>query len=42
MANRRLIVFSAFVLVALIVSTSFAAGKDIVRAQDRVEIEQLM
>jgi uncharacterized protein (TIGR02246 family) len=42
MANIKLIVFSAFVLVALVVSTSLAAGKDIVRAQDRVEIEQLM
>ncbi len=42
MANIRLIVFSAFVLVALIVSASLAAEKDLVRAQDRVEIEQLM
>ena len=42
MANIRLIVFSAFVLVALVVSTSLAADKDIVRAQDRIEIEQLM
>jgi hypothetical protein len=30
------------VLVALVVSPSYTAGKDIVRAQDRVEIEQLM
>jgi uncharacterized protein (TIGR02246 family) len=42
MAHRRLIVFSAFVLMALVVSTSLAAGKDLVRAQDRAEIEQLM
>jgi uncharacterized protein (TIGR02246 family) len=42
MAKMRLIVFPAFVLVAVIVSTSFAAEKDIVRARDRVEIEQLM
>jgi uncharacterized protein (TIGR02246 family) len=42
MANIRLIVFSVFVFVALVVSTSLAAEKDIVRAQDRVEIEQLM
>jgi len=42
MANIRLIVFSAFVLVALFASTSLAAGKDVVRAKDRVEIEQLM
>jgi uncharacterized protein (TIGR02246 family) len=42
MANIRLTVFSAFVLMALAVSTSLATGKDIVRAQDRVEIEQLM
>ncbi len=42
MAKIRFIVFSAFVLVALVASTSFAAEKDIVRAQDRVEIEQLM
>jgi uncharacterized protein (TIGR02246 family) len=42
MARMRLLVFSALVLVAVVVSTSFAAGKDIVRSQDRVEIEQLM
>ncbi len=42
MANIRFIVVSAFVLVALVVSTSLAGEKDIVRAQDRVEIEQLM
>jgi hypothetical protein len=37
-----IIAFSAFVLVALVVSTSCTAEKDTVRAQDRVEIEQLM
>jgi uncharacterized protein (TIGR02246 family) len=40
-----LIALSAFVLAASIVSTSCTAGKDnndVVRAQDRVEIEQLM
>jgi uncharacterized protein (TIGR02246 family) len=42
MANMRIIVFSAFVLMALVVSVSLAAEKDLVRAQDRVEIEQLM
>ena len=42
MANMRLIVFSEIVLMALCISTSFAADKDLVRAQDRVEIEQLM
>jgi uncharacterized protein (TIGR02246 family) len=42
MAKIRLIVVSAFVLVALVVFTSFAAEKDIVRAKDRAEIEQLM
>jgi uncharacterized protein (TIGR02246 family) len=42
MANKRLIVFSAFVIIALIASTSLAAEKDLVRAKDRVEIEQLM
>lgn len=36
------IAFSAFVLVALVVSTSCTAGKDTVRVQDRVDIEQLM
>jgi uncharacterized protein (TIGR02246 family) len=41
MANIRFIVFSAFVLIA-VVFTSLAAEKDPVRAQDRVEIEQLM
>jgi len=42
MANIRFIVFSAFVLPALFLSTSLSAEKDLVRAQDRVEIEQLM
>ena len=42
MAKIRFIVFSAFVLMALVVFSSLAAEKDIVRAQDRVEIEQLM
>ena len=42
MANKRHIIFSAFVLMALVFSTSLAAQKDLVRAQDRVEIEQLM
>ena len=42
MAMKRLAVFSAFVLMALVASTLLAAEKDIVRAQDRVEIEQLM
>jgi hypothetical protein len=36
------IAFSAFALVALVVSTSCTAEKDTVRAQDRVDIEQLM
>ena len=42
MANIRFIVISAFVLPALFLSTSLSAEKDLVRAQDRVEIEQLM
>jgi uncharacterized protein (TIGR02246 family) len=42
MAHTRLNVFSAFVLMAFVVSTSPAAEKDLVRALDRVEIEQLM
>ena len=42
MPNTRFIVVSAFVLPALVVSTLLAGEKDIVRAQDRVEIEQLM
>jgi uncharacterized protein (TIGR02246 family) len=37
-----LIAISAFVCAALVVFTSCSAGKDTVRAQDRVEIEQLM
>jgi hypothetical protein len=42
MVNKRLVFFSAFVLMAFVVSASLAAEKDIVRAKDRVEIEQLM
>ena len=42
MANKRLCVFSAYVLMALVVSTSLAEDKDAVRSQDRVQIEQLM
>jgi uncharacterized protein (TIGR02246 family) len=42
MTKIRLMVFSAFVLMALVFSTSLAAEKDLVRAQDRVEIENLM
>ena len=42
MATKRLIVFSTFVFMALVASTALAAEKDLVRAQDRVEIEQLM
>jgi uncharacterized protein (TIGR02246 family) len=42
MANTRLIGFSVFVAMAFVVFTSLAAEKDLVRAQDRVEIEQLM
>ena len=42
MAKMRIAVFSSFVLMAMVVSTSLAAEKDMVRAQDRVEIEQLM
>jgi len=42
MAKIRLIVFSTFVLMALVVSTSCTTEKDVVRVQDRVAIEQLM
>jgi len=42
MANKRLIVFSVFVAMAFVVLTCPAEEKDLVRAQDRVEIEQLM
>jgi uncharacterized protein (TIGR02246 family) len=42
MANLRLIVFLTFVLMTLGISSSLAAEKDLVRAQDRVAIEQLM
>ena len=42
MAKKRLCVFSAYVLMAFVAFTSPAEEKDAVRAQDRVEIEQLM
>jgi uncharacterized protein (TIGR02246 family) len=42
MINARLNVFSAFVLMTFLVSAAPAAEKDLVRAQDRVAIEQLM
>jgi uncharacterized protein (TIGR02246 family) len=42
MVKTRLIVFSVLVVTAVVVSASLAAEKDLVRAQDRVEIEQLM
>lgn len=42
MARTGFMVFSAFVLIASVASTSLAAEEDIVRARDRVEIEQLM
>ena len=42
MANLRVRVVPAFMLVAFFVTTSLAGEKDIVRAKDRVEIEQLM
>ena len=42
MAKIRLIVFSILVLVGLVIFTSCSAEKDLVRAQDRVAIEQLM
>ncbi len=42
MANMRLLAFSMFVLAVLVVSSSPAAEKVALRAQDRVEIEQLM
>jgi len=42
MTTLRLLAFSAIVLVVSGVSISCAARKDSVRAQDRVEIEQLM
>jgi uncharacterized protein (TIGR02246 family) len=42
MTNARLSVFSVFILIGFLVPTSLAAEKDSVRAQDRVEIEQLM
>jgi uncharacterized protein (TIGR02246 family) len=42
MTNKRLIVFSVFVVMAFVVFSPLAVGEDLVRAQDRVEIEQLM
>ncbi len=42
MATVRLIVFPVLALVSLAGFTSPAAEKDLVRAQDRVQIEQLM
>lgn len=42
MTKMRILVLSAFVLTALVASTSFAAEKVQLRAQDRVEIDQLM
>jgi hypothetical protein len=42
MAKTRFIVSTALVLIASGVCASYAAEKDIVRAQDRVEIEWLM
>jgi uncharacterized protein (TIGR02246 family) len=42
MANIRHVVFTSFVLMTLVVLPSLAAEKDLVRAQDRVAIEQLM
>ena len=42
MPRIRLIAFSGIVLMALMVSAPLAAEKDLVRAQDRVEIERLM
>ena len=42
MAKGRFMILPAFVLVILVVSASLPAKDDLVRAQDRVEIEQLM
>lgn len=42
MTKTRFIVFPAVVLMALVIPTLPGAEKDLVRAQDRVEIEQLM
>jgi uncharacterized protein (TIGR02246 family) len=42
MAKTRIDVILSFAFVALLISFASAAGKDLVRAQDRVEIEQLM
>jgi uncharacterized protein (TIGR02246 family) len=42
MIKMRILVFSALVPVMLVASSALAAEKDIVRARDRVQIEQLM
>ena len=42
MAIRQFVVLSTFVFVAMVVSASFASEKIPLRAQDQVEIEQLM
>jgi uncharacterized protein (TIGR02246 family) len=42
MANRKFAVLLALVFVAMVVSASFASENVQLRAQDRVEIEQLM
>ncbi len=42
MAHTRFNIFLAVVLMTILASASLAAEKDIVRAKDRVEIEQLM
>jgi hypothetical protein len=42
MAIRKFVVLLAFVFVAMAVSASFASENVQLRAQDRVEIEQLM
>ncbi|NLD38192.1 MAG: nuclear transport factor 2 family protein [Desulfatiglans sp.] len=42
MTRTRILVITAFVMMALFVSLSFAQEKDTVRIKDRVAIEQLM
>ncbi|MFC1495591.1 nuclear transport factor 2 family protein [Thermodesulfobacteriota bacterium] len=42
MAIRNFLVLSTFILMAMVVSLSFASEKVPLRAQDRVEIKQLM
>lgn len=42
MAIRKLVVLSTFVFMTMVASASFASEKVQLRAQDRVEIEQLM